>query len=177
MAATRMVKCKYCGIQFNRNAEPFVEVGGRRYAHKECAEKYQQSISQEERDYMELEKYIKKLFKKNVVSARIKKQIKDFKQEYKYTYSGMQKTLYWWFELKHNSIEKANDGIGIVPFVYNDALNYFYNLYLADIANKAAPERIKKPEVQEIEIGSPRVYVAPPKLFDFGEESVGEKNE
>lgn len=36
MAATRMVKCKYCGIQFNRNAEPFVEVGGRRYAHKEC---------------------------------------------------------------------------------------------------------------------------------------------
>ena len=30
MATTRMVKCKYCGIQFNRNAEPFVEVGGRR---------------------------------------------------------------------------------------------------------------------------------------------------
>ena len=87
----------------------------------------------------------------------------------------MQKTLYWWFELKHNSIEKANDGIGIVPFVYNDASNYFYNLYLADIANKAAPEKIKKPEVQEIEIGSPRVYVTPPKLFDFGEESVGEK--
>lgn len=57
---------------------------------------------------------------------------------------------------------------------YNDA-SYFYNLYLADIANKAAPEKIKKPEVQEIEIGSPRVCVAPPKLFDFGEESVGEK--
>ena len=170
MATTRMVKCKYCGIQFNRNAESFVEVGGRRYAHKECAEKYQQSISQEERDYMELEKYIKKLFNKNVVSARIKKQIKDFKQEYNYTYSGMQKTLYWWFELKGGSIEKANNGIGIVPFVYQDALDYFYRLYLAKIANDISPEQIKKAKVEEIEIGSPRVYINPPKLFKFGKE-------
>lgn len=170
MAAARIVKCKYCGIQFNRNAEPFIEVGGRRYAHKECAEKHQASISQEEKDYLELEKYIKKIFNKNVLTAKIKKQIKDYREQYNYTYSGMQKTLYWWFELKKNSIEKANDGIGIVPFVYQDACDYFYRLYLAKIANDVAPEVIHKPKVQEIEIGSPRVYVAPPKLFNFGEE-------
>ena len=170
MAAARIVKCKYCGIQFNRNAEPFIEVGGRRYAHKECAEKYQASISQEEKDYLELEKYIKKLFNKNVLTAKIKKQIKDYKEQYNYTYSGIQKTLYWWFELKNNSIEKANDGIGIVPFVYQDACDYFYRLYLAKIANDVAPEVIHKPKIREIEIDSPRADVAPPKLFNFEEE-------
>lgn len=64
-----------------------------------------------------------------------------------------------------------------MPFVYQDAHDYFYRLYLAEIANKSAPDIIKKPQVQEIEIGSPRVYIAPPKLFDFGEESVGGRNE
>ena len=87
--AVRMVKCKYCGIQFNRNAEPFVEVGGRRYAHKACADQHQASIPQEEKDYQALEDYIKKLFKEDYLNAKIKKQIKDFRQEYKYTFSGM----------------------------------------------------------------------------------------
>ena len=57
--AVRIVKCKYCGIQFDRNAEPAVEVSARRYAHKACADKYQEKASQDELDYAELEKYIK----------------------------------------------------------------------------------------------------------------------
>lgn len=175
MAVAR-VKCKYCGEYFDRNSEPFEAVGGRRYAHKTCAEKYRQSMSKEELDYMELEKYIKKLFNKNVLTARIKKQIKDFKQEYNYSYSGMQKTLYWWFELKKNSLDKANDGIGIIPYVYQEAHDYFYRLYLAEMANKDVPDMIHKPKVEIIEIESPRVYVRPPKLFEFGEEGV-KKNE
>lgn len=168
--AKAYVKCKYCGNQFDRNAEPFVEVSPRRYAHKACAEKKDQETPQEEKDYENLEKYIKQIFHTRTVSARIKKQIKDFHQEYQYTYSGIQKTLYWWFELKGGSIEKANNGIGIVPFVYQDALDYFYRLYLAKIANDISPEQIKKAKVEEIEIGSPRVYINPPKLFKFGKE-------
>ena len=92
--AVRLVKCKYCGNQFDRNKEPYVEVSARRYAHKECAEKQRQSISKEELDYMELEKYIKKLFNMNVISAKVRKQIKDYRQTYGYTYTGIQKTLY-----------------------------------------------------------------------------------
>lgn len=168
--AVRLVKCKYCGIQFDRLSEATVEVGGRRYAHKACADKFNQSISQDEKDYLELEKYIKKLFKINTINAKIRKQIKDFREEYQYTYSGMQKTLYWWFEIKKNDLSKANDGIGIIPFVYKDACDYFYRIYLAQIANAEIASKAIKTEVQEIEIGSPRVYVNSPKLFKFDEE-------
>lgn len=95
MAAKKVVKCKYCGVEFDRNAEPFVEVGGRRYAHKECAEKYEASIPQEEKDYKVLEEYIKKVLKITTLNVRIRKQIKEFRETYDYTYSGMYKTLYW----------------------------------------------------------------------------------
>ena len=170
MAAVRMVKCKYCGKQFNRNAEPCIEVSSRRYAHKSCAEQYLNSISKDEKDYLELEKYIKKLFGLNVLTAKIKRQIKEYKEEYDYSYSGIQKTLYWWFEVRKNSLEKANDGIGIVPYVYDECKNYYYRLYLAKTANEIVNNTIPKAQIQEIEIGSPRVHINPPKLFKFGEE-------
>ena len=32
------VICKYCGIRFDRDLEPAVEVSARRYAHKTCAD-------------------------------------------------------------------------------------------------------------------------------------------
>lgn len=166
--AVRMVKCKYCGVQFNRNAEPFVEVGGRRYAHKACAEQHQTAIPQEEQDYQALEDYIKKLFKEDYLNAKTRKQIRDFRKEYNYTFSGMLKTLYWWYEIKGNSIDLAQGGIGIIPFVYDEALKYYYSLYVAQTINEN--KVITKPKVQEIEIGSPRAFQNPPKLFNFGEE-------
>ena len=115
-------------------------------------------------------KYIKKLFGLNILSAKIKRQIKQYKEEYNYSYSGIQKTLYWWFEVKKNSLEKANDGIGIVPYVYDECKNYYYRLYLAKTANEMVNNTIPKAQIQEIEIGSPRVHINPPKLFKFGEE-------
>jgi hypothetical protein len=158
-------------MSFDRNSEPYVYIEkSRRYAHQKCYEENQETYSQEELDYKELEDYIKKLFNKNVVPARVKKQIKDYKEEYGYTSSGILKTLYWWYELKNNSTEKANEGIGIVPFIYDDAKDYYYRLYLAQIANNLINENIPKPVVQEIEIGSPRVRTDPIKLFDFEDE-------
>ena len=62
------------------------------------------------------------------------KQIKDFLAE-GYTASGILKTLIYGYEIKHNDISKAMGGIGIVPYVYKQALDYYYNLYLAEMAN------------------------------------------
>ena len=102
-----------------------------------------------------------------VVNAKIKKQIANFKKEYNYTYSGMLKTLIWWFDVKKNSIEKANGGIGIVPFVYQEAWNYYYTLYLAEVANSIEDIENYTIKTQEITIPSPRIEVTPPKLFNM----------
>jgi len=170
--AKKLVKCKYCQQVFDRNAEPFVDVGGRRYAHKECYDKYQASIPQQEQDYLALETYIKRLFKLDTISAKIRKQIKDYREDYNYTYSGMLKTLYWWYEIKGNTTELANEGIGIVPFVYDDACKYYYNIYLAKLANDT--KTTYQPVVTTVEIASPRVYVQNKRLFELEEEGKNE---
>lgn len=161
------VKCIYCQQIFDRDKEAAVAVSGRRYAHEKCVTEERKKEIQEQNDLKDLENYIKQLFNTSYVSAKIKKQIRDFRQEYHYTYSGMYKTLIWWFEIKKNPLEKANNGIGIIPFVYKDACDYYYRLYLAQTINDL--DDIDKYKVQkiEIEIGSPRAQIKPIKLFNI----------
>lgn len=163
-------KCKYCEKEFDRDKEPFVQISARRYAHKSCAEEHEQNKTQEERDQEALEKYIMQLFDEPFVNARIKKQIKEYQEQYGYTYSGMLKTLVWWFEVKGNSIEKANGGIGIIPYVYQNACDYYYSLYLAKLANEEKDVVQYLPQIREIEIESPRVYIKPHRLFSMEDE-------
>ena len=167
--AKRIVKCLYCGVSFDANVEPFAKPRANRYAHIECHEKHQANKTQEERDYEELIDYIKHLFGATP-NPRVWKQIKEYKETYGYTYSGMCKTLRWWFELKGNDIEKANGGIGIVPYVYNDACDYYYALYLAQIANEDKDIEHLQMRVREFTIETPQPQRRPPRLFKFEEE-------
>lgn len=163
--ANHFVICKYCNQKFNRDIEPFVEVGARRYAHKSCAEQVEAAIPQDEKDYNNLEIYIKKLFNIKTINAKTKKQIRDFREEYGYSYSGMLKTLYWWYEIQEHTTELAQNGIGIIPYIYDDAEKYYYTLYLAKIVNDNIGEY--KPKIEEIEIASPRIHTNPIKLFQI----------
>ena len=167
-----MVKCTVCGKQFDRDKIQAVKSGARRYAHYSCLPEGElvPLANPIDEDLVKLESYIENLLGEDYNPARVKKQIKDYKNEYNYTYSGMLKTLIWFYEIKGNSKEKANGGIGIIPFVYKDACNYYYSLYLAQIANESISEESYKPTVREIEISSPEVYRRPQKLFNVEEE-------
>ena len=165
--AKAMVKCPYCNLQFDRNTEPFVAISSRRYAHKKCYEEKQKGKTQEEIDYEALCKYIKEKFNISTVSAKIARQITDYRKQYNFTYSGMLKSLKWWFDIKKNTLEGTNGGIGILPYIYNDASSYYYGLYLAQMVNQ---DKIFKKEIEEIEIAPPQIYTLPPKLFNIEEE-------
>lgn len=167
-----LVKCTVCGVQFDRDKIQAVKTGARRYAHYSCYPEGEivPLPNPVDEDLVKLELYIEKLLGEDYNPARVKKQIKDYKKQYSYSYSGMLKTLIWFYEIKGNSKDKANGGIGIIPFVYKDALNYYYNLYLAQIANESIAEESYKPVIKEIEIASPEVFRRPPKLFNTGGE-------
>ena len=165
-----MVTCTVCKEKFDRDKVQAVKVSARRYAHYRC---YPQGelvplADPRDGDLILLEEYIKKLLGKSYNPARVKKQIKEYKEEYNYTYSGMLKTLYWFFEIKKNPIEKANGGIGIIPYVYKDACDYFYSIYLASIANQDVV--VNNIKVKEYFISSPEVHRKPPKLFNTEED-------
>ena len=166
--AKKMCICKICGKQFDRNAEQAVIAGPRRYAHQKCLPTGE-LVPMENPIDPELDKlnnYIINLLGKDYNAARVKKQIKDFKEQ-GMSYSGMLKSLIYFYEVKGNSKEKANGGIGIVPFVYKDAYNYYYDLFMAKQRNENKKPFIER--VREIIIKPPKVE-KPVKLFDLDKE-------
>ena len=77
------VKCTVCGEVFDRDKTQAVKTGARRYAHLRCCpngEKVEMG-SPIDSDLAQLEEYVKKLFKEDFVSAKIRGQIKKFKEE------------------------------------------------------------------------------------------------
>lgn len=164
------VKCPICGKTFDRDKVPFVQVSARRYAHKECSMSEDERKAQEIKDKEELDNYIMSLFKMTYVDARIQKQIKKYVDENNYTYSGIKKALVYFFEIKGNSIEKANGGIGIVPYVYQQAYNYYYSLWLAQQKNEDKVVEEYVPIVKEIIIPVPERKVRKRPLFSFLDE-------
>lgn len=162
--AKHIVKCLYCGKEFDTNDSSieWMKPNERRYAHKKCYEEYQASLSKEEQDKEALYQYIKKTLGKTMDYAKVKRQVKQYRDENNYTYSGMLSTLKYVFEVKGNSVEAAHGGIGIIPYAYKQAYDYYYAIYLAQ-HNTQQKKMTNK--VEEITIKSPRMWTAPPKLW------------
>lgn len=166
--------CKVCGVKFDREKIQAVFAGARRYAHQTCMPNGELvPMPQIDKDLVALIEYAKNLLGNDYNAARVKKQIKDFKEEYGYSYSGMLKSLVYFYEVKGNSKEKANGGIGIVPFVYNDAYNYYLGLFQAAQANKNKDLNKHVAHIKEIVIKPPKVQMKK-HFFDFLEDDYEE---
>lgn len=129
-------KCPKCNIEFDRDKIQAVKIGARRYGHATCYPESKDFIPlevkpEDDPDYKALIDYIYKLFGDNTNYALVKKQIKKFKEENKYSYTGIMKALIYFYEIKHNNKDRANNAISIVPYVYTDAYNYYYSLFMA----------------------------------------------
>lgn len=165
-----IVTCVYCKKKFDRDKIPFVQVANRRYAHKECSEQENQRLFKEEADKIALENYIIQLFKLEYVTPKIRKQLNTFQEQYGYTYSGMHKALIYFYDIKGNSTEKANGGVGIIPYVYQDAYNYYYALWEAKQSNKDKKIETYVPVEEVVRIPVPQRKLKKRKLFTFLDE-------
>lgn len=165
-----LVKCFYCNEYFSRELTEFVQINKVRYAHKSCYDKHLSEQTQEEKDINALHCYIKKLFDLDNLTQKIIRQIKDYHDNKQYTYSGMLKTLTYFYQVKGNSIDKANGGIGIIPYVYDEAKNYYMAIWIAQQQNQNKPIQQYKPNIIEIKIPPPVRKEKRKKKFAFLDE-------
>ena len=124
-------------------------------------------MNKEDLDKMKLEQYINKLFHTDYVDPSIQKQIKNYIKEYNFTYSGILKSLVYFYEVKQNPVEKSNDGIGIVPWVYKQAFNYYYAIWQAQQKNTDKTVENYIPKETEIIIPRPKPKPHKKHLFSF----------
>lgn len=176
--ATHMVKCLYCGKIFDAQEQDkdiiWCKPRSNRYAHITCAKQNEQQLTQEEKDYQTFYNYVKSEQKENFDFVRFKKVVEAWKKDYNYTYNGMYKTLIYFYEVKGNAKKKFQEGsIGIIPFIYQEAFNYYYNIYLA--SQRAGTGDYDSNKKQVIEINPPIAKVIPPKLFNLDTEDEDEE--
>lgn len=164
--------CSICGERFDRDKIQAVRTGARRYAHASCdpnntdlvplivkETKPKKEPTKEQQDMKALKAYINEIYGKTANWVLITKQIKEYQKEYQYSLSGILKTLMWFYGIKGNSPEKSNGGIGIVPFAYKDAFNYYYDLFVAQSLNENVNVKELTERVKEVTIPPPAVKI------------------
>lgn len=168
--AKSIVKCPYCGLSFDRNdpSIEWVKPNPRRYAHKSCYENHQKTMTQEERDIEEFYQYTKKLFGSDYNYMSTKKLAERYVKENKYSYSGMTKALKWFYEIQHHTTENANGTIGIIPYIWENAYQYYFRIFQAQQANLGKKDY--KIKTEEITIESPQPRYKEIQLWFEGEQ-------
>ena len=170
MAATHNVKCLYCGLVFDAQPQDEGKVWfkprSNRYAHIACKSKADGYMTKEQKEFDDLYRYVKKEQGDNFNFVQFKKVTDAWKRDYGYSYSGMLKSLLYFYEVKKNSKKKLQEGsIGIIPFCYQQAYQYYYNIYMA--SQRAGTGNYNTQKKTEVEINVPESKRPLPKLFDL----------
>ena len=136
------MRCAICNISI---LDTNYKTKNRKRYHEECYNKLidkaeaaskQQAAGIKEGDKEALENYIRSLYNLTDLPYQITKQIENFTSQQGFTYSGIQKTLYYFYELNKNCPESHKSTIGIVPYIYDEAKAFFQSLHEASEANK-----------------------------------------
>lgn len=167
------VKCLYCKQEFDANKEEYVMARSNRYAHAECHKQALVEKEEKEKKQNELHNlydYICLIFKTDYVNPRIKKQIEDYVKQYNFTYTGILRALIYSVEVKRNPIEKMNGGIGIVPYIYKEAENYYFYMQIINNKNEGKQIELYAPKQREVYIKEPKREKMIPSSFSFLDE-------
>lgn len=115
------LKCDWCTKVIKKDTL-YVKHNSKKYFHSHCYELYKTNIS----DRKDLLDYIIELQGHKKLNPKLLSQIKDWQEKFGFKYKGIELTLRYFHEIKGNAYD---DGIGIVPYVYEDAEKFYSTLY------------------------------------------------
>lgn len=124
--------------------------------------------SKEEQDKEDLKNYLKELLGDSYTPQKVNRQIKEFREQNNYTYTGMRQALKYFYEIQGNDISKAQGGCGIIPYCYNAAYNYFFSIWQANQQN--IDKEIAVPAEEKLFIPRPQAKLKQNKFFSFLDE-------
>lgn len=145
------VKCRWCGQHFDTDSlseHEWIMPSRNQYYHTKCwSDKQNGKIRPEENQdgflvwKLNIFDFIERDLKGDCNYTRITQQMKQYKNQFPHwTYKGMFFALKWFYEIKRNNWDKANGGLGILPYIYDEGTEYWRQ-----------QERIKQGTVQKIQ--------------------------
>ena len=134
--AKAMVQCRICKGQFNRldpnllEGVDWVKPSNRVYYHKSCYDEYQQSrldVHANMTDELWFDAswdFLRKDLKYGFNFVKVRKQWESFIKN-KMTAKGIYFALKYHYEIKKGDVTKSENGIGIIPHIYEDSRSYW----------------------------------------------------
>ena len=116
----RLVKCAFCGEMVDKDVAIRFED---KNFHDFCVEEHKAK--------KEVYAYVAKVFKfksENRPGPKIISQLKTFREKYGYSYRDILCALQFHFDIQKGSVKNANEGIGIVPYVMDQAIEFYTKL-------------------------------------------------
>ena len=147
-------KCFYCGGQVDIANEPFGKPRVNRYAHKECMD---QNYDPDEQYVDKIYSYLKEEVGISYDYVQCDKQRLSYISKYGFTNEGILNALKYFYGVQKGTPEKSGNRIGIVPFVYQEAQQYFKDLEMRQKQIKKAGEKQIKVVEKIIEISTPEI--------------------
>lgn len=124
-----MPHCRICKIEIDKEKDDWVMPSRNYYYHRKCYEDWKQSTPATDEEYKAyIFDFIARDLKVSYDYHMCKAQIEKFVKENKMTVKGIFFTLKYFYEVRNGDWNKGHGGIGIVPFVYNEACTYWKQL-------------------------------------------------
>lgn len=159
--------CFWCHKAIEKDEENVIPMPqlSNRWIHKECGKVHPSN------DLENLMIYLIQLYKikEDYIPPGHMKQLNQYEQEYGMTYSGMLKALKYWYEIKKHPIDTTK-GLGIIPYIYKEAKEYYYALWLAQQENEKKNIQDYIPKDIEVNIKIPKRNITKRQLFNFLDE-------
>ena len=162
VAKTILVKCRICKEQFNRldpgliEGVDFVKPSEKMYYHKRCYDEYQNSKLDvhanmtDELWFNAAWDFLRKDLKYGFNFVKVRKQWESFVKN-KMTAKGIYFALKYHYEIKKGDVTKSENGIGIIPHIYEDSRNYWEERNRREVGIVAAIEaQIKQAAAQNV---------------------------
>lgn len=152
MARKIMVECRICKEKFDRNDPSllegvyYVKPSKNMYYHKVCYDEYQESkldIHAAKNDkfwFNATWDFLRKDLKYDFNFIKVERQWNSFLKN-KMTAKGMYFALKYFYEIKKGDVTKSENGIGIIPHIYEDSREYWYGREERDAGICAAIEK------------------------------------
>lgn len=130
MAKLPLVECRLCKAKIDRNLEQegvdWIMPSRGWYYHKKCYTDWKNSIPATDEEYVRfiydfLSHDLKVKYDFHMIEAQRKGYIKDKKM----TNKGIFFSLKYFYEIKNGDWSKSHGGIGIIPYIYNEACGYW----------------------------------------------------
>lgn len=158
----REVICQFCKSQTRKvDINEVVKIDNKNF-HKECAKLYE--------DRKKLYETVCRIFKLKAPGPKNNAYISKFFNQ-GMTYKGMYCTLIYFYDIRKNNIKKSNEGIGIIPYVYEEAKKYFEDKKNREKKEKEQLEKINEVVNREQEVRYVRAQKREKPRYKFHNEN------